>query len=166
MGVILIPVCQKCATRRKFGLDVCASHSKSQIDADGRIVRAKVQVVRETGRSLIFRELCLFTQLPPKWADLPSRHPDVAAFRQSAANCDASLDGGFLPKAATLISHSECRRGNGARGSRTMLGDDGNQMQADGNSFPVFILGWTIGAFGVWPARSDAMTIAQPFMAG
>jgi len=28
---------------------------------------------------------------------------------------------------------------------RTMLGDDGNLMQADGNSFPVFILGWTIG---------------------
>jgi hypothetical protein len=28
---------------------------------------------------------------------------------------------------------------------RTMLGDDGNQMMADGNSFPVFILGWTIG---------------------
>ena len=25
-----------------------------------------------------------------------------------------------------------------------MLGDDGNQMKADGNSFPVFILGWTI----------------------
>jgi hypothetical protein len=31
---------------------------------------------------------------------------------------------------------------------RTMLGDDGNLMQADGNSFPVFILGWTIGAIG------------------
>jgi hypothetical protein len=30
-----------------------------------------------------------------------------------------------------------------------MLGDDGNLMQADGNSFPVFILGWTIGAIGV-----------------
>src|ERR1019366_9234058 len=29
---------------------------------------------------------------------------------------------------------------------RTKLGDDGNLMQADGNSFPVFILGWTIGA--------------------
>jgi hypothetical protein len=26
---------------------------------------------------------------------------------------------------------------------RTMLGDDGNLMQADGNSFPAFILGWT-----------------------
>ena len=23
-----------------------------------------------------------------------------------------------------------------------MLGDDGNQMKADGNSFPVFSLGW------------------------
>jgi hypothetical protein len=64
----------------------------------------------------------------------------------------------------------KCRRGNGARGlpceirqrqwvalaqalfhraRRTMLGDDGNLMQADGNSFPVFILGWTIGAIGV-----------------
>jgi hypothetical protein len=32
---------------------------------------------------------------------------------------------------------------------RTKLGDDGNQMKADGNSFPVFILGWTIGANGV-----------------
>ena len=29
---------------------------------------------------------------------------------------------------------------------RTKLGEDGNQMQADGNSFPEFILGWTIGA--------------------
>ena len=28
---------------------------------------------------------------------------------------------------------------------RTKLGDDRYQMQADGNSFPVFILGWTIG---------------------
>lgn len=28
------------------------------------------------------------------------------------------------------------------------LGDDGNQMQADGNSIPVFILGWTFGAKG------------------
>src|ERR1035437_8849073 len=26
-----------------------------------------------------------------------------------------------------------------------MLGDDGNQMMADGNSFPEFIFGWTIG---------------------
>ena len=26
-----------------------------------------------------------------------------------------------------------------------MLGEDGNQIQADANSFPVFILGWTIG---------------------
>jgi hypothetical protein len=32
---------------------------------------------------------------------------------------------------------------------RTMPGDDGNQMMADGNSFPIFILGWTIGAIGV-----------------
>jgi hypothetical protein len=31
----------------------------------------------------------------------------------------------------------------------TKLGDGGNQMQADGNSFPVFILGWTMGAIGV-----------------
>jgi hypothetical protein len=30
-----------------------------------------------------------------------------------------------------------------------------NQMQADGNSFPVFILGWTIGAIGV---ECDGMT--------
>ena len=30
-----------------------------------------------------------------------------------------------------------------------MLGDDGNQMQADGNYFPEFILGWTNGAKGV-----------------
>jgi hypothetical protein len=36
-----------------------------------------------------------------------------------------------------------------------MLGDDGNLMQADGNSFPVFILGWTIGgSAGVPPAGS------------
>ena len=32
---------------------------------------------------------------------------------------------------------------------RTKLGDDGNLMQADGNSFPVFSLGWTFGAIGV-----------------
>jgi len=32
------------------------------------------------------------------------------------------------------------------RARRTKLGDDGNQMQADGNSFPEFSLGWTIGA--------------------
>jgi len=33
-------------------------------------------------------------------------------------------------------------------------------------SFPEFILGWTIGAIGVRQSLSDAMTIAQPFMAG
>jgi hypothetical protein len=27
--------------------------------------------------------------------------------------------------------------------------EDGNLMKADGNSFPEFILGWTIGAIGV-----------------
>jgi hypothetical protein len=32
--------------------------------------------------------------------------------------------------------------------------------------FPVVILRWMIGAFGVCQSRSDAMTIAQPFMAG
>jgi hypothetical protein len=32
---------------------------------------------------------------------------------------------------------------------RTKLREDGNQMKMDGNSFPVFILGWTIGAIGV-----------------
>ena len=30
------------------------------------------------------------------------------------------------------------------RARRTKLGDDGNLMLADGNSFPVFILEWTI----------------------
>ena len=30
-----------------------------------------------------------------------------------------------------------------------MLGDDGNQMKADENSFPEFCLGLTIGAIGV-----------------
>jgi len=34
------------------------------------------------------------------------------------------------------------------RARRTMLGDDGNLMQAVGNSFPVFILEWTMGAIG------------------
>jgi hypothetical protein len=29
------------------------------------------------------------------------------------------------------------------------LCEDGNQMKADGNSFPEFILGWTLGAIGV-----------------
>ena len=33
-------------------------------------------------------------------------------------------------------------------------------------SFPGFILGWTVGAFDVWPSRSDAMTIARHFNAG
>ena len=37
-------------------------------------------------------------------------------------------------------AHSAFRRGNGSRR---------NQMQADGNSFPEFILGWTIGVIGV-----------------
>jgi hypothetical protein len=37
-------------------------------------------------------------------------------------------------------------KSNGARGRRRGEdGNDGNRMQADGNSFPVFILGWTIG---------------------
>jgi len=31
---------------------------------------------------------------------------------------------------------------------RTMLGDDGNLMPADGNAFPVFTLGWMFGAIG------------------
>jgi len=44
------------------------------------------------------------------------------------------------------IPHAAGATGRVAR--RTMLGDDGNLMQADGNSFPAFILGWTIGAFG------------------
>jgi hypothetical protein len=39
--------------------------------------------------------------------------------------------------------------GRGARGARTRPGDDGNLMQADGNSFPVFILGWTIGGMNL-----------------
>jgi hypothetical protein len=33
-------------------------------------------------------------------------------------------------------------------------------------SFPEFILGWTIGAVGVWPSRSDVVTIARHFNAG
>jgi mRNA-degrading endonuclease toxin of MazEF toxin-antitoxin module len=32
---------------------------------------------------------------------------------------------------------------------RTKLCEDGNQMKADRNSFPEFILGWTITAIGV-----------------
>jgi hypothetical protein len=39
-------------------------------------------------------------------------HPDAAASRQSAANCDGDSNGGFLPKAATLNPHSEFRVGN------------------------------------------------------
>ncbi len=41
-----------------------------------------------------------------------------------------------------------------------------SQFQMVRASFPVFILGWTVGAFGVWPSRSDAMTIARHFNAG
>jgi hypothetical protein len=42
---------------------------------------------------------------------------------------------------------SECSRGNGSRRLVTAKQrDDGNLMQADGNSFPEFILGWMIGA--------------------
>jgi len=33
--------------------------------------------------------------------------------------------------------------GRGA--GRTKLGEDRNQLKADGNTFPEFILGWTIG---------------------
>jgi len=52
------------------------------------------------------------------------------------------------------------------RARRTRPGDDGNLMPADGNSFPVFILGWPIGAFGARQSRSGGVTIARPFMAG
>jgi len=41
-----------------------------------------------------------------------------------------------------------------------MLGDDGNQMQADGNPFPVFSLGWT---FGVMRLASPDTDLALPF---
>ena len=80
---------------------------------------------------------------------------NVAASRQSAANCAGNSDGGFLPKAATPQAGVDARgvgRGAddaGADWSRrlvtAMLGEDGNLMKADGNSFPEFILGWTIG---------------------
>jgi hypothetical protein len=43
----------------------------------------------------------------------------------------------------------ETNSGLVAPARRTKLGEDGNLMQADGNSFPVFILGWTMGAIGV-----------------
>jgi hypothetical protein len=52
-----------------------------------------------------------------------------------------------LTSAATAFRISYGQRVAPAR--RTKLGDDGNQMQADGNYFPVFILGWMIGAIGV-----------------
>ena len=84
----------------------------------------------------------------------PSNGTGVAAARQSAANCDGNSNGGFLPKAATPIRRAggrldataAFRMPQGQRGAparRTKLGDDGNLMKADGNSFPVFILGWT-----------------------
>jgi hypothetical protein len=39
---------------------------------------------------------------------------------------------------------------------RTKLGDDGNQLQADGNSFPEFILRWTNGTNGVLIPDAEA----------
>jgi hypothetical protein len=46
---------------------------------------------------------------------------------------------------------------------RTKLGDDGNQMQADGNSFPAFILGWTIGRSARVP-RAGSGVAPEPFV--
>jgi len=48
-----------------------------------------------------------------------------------------------------------------APAQHTKLGEDGNQMPADGNSVPEFILGWTIGAIGV--CRRGAKLVAQCF---
>jgi hypothetical protein len=42
-----------------------------------------------------------------------------------------------------------------------MLGDDGNQMQADGNSFPEFILGWTIWQLVVESVHHDCHQICE-----
>ena len=95
--------------------------------------------------------MSLVTSIPAKMtADLKSafrmphgKRADVAASRQSAANCDGNSNGGFLPKAATpkadLLRRSDSPRRNAVKtGAKT-----------EGNSFPEFILGWTIGVNGV-----------------
>ena len=74
-GKIPIPVCQMCANRRNSGLGICACHCKSQIDTYGRVVHAKVPVVPKTDRCLIFRELFLFTQLPPEMGGFAAPTP-------------------------------------------------------------------------------------------
>jgi len=69
---------------------------------------------------------------------LQNRIADVAASRQSAADCAGISNGGFLPKAATL----EGGRGapaNGTDWSRTPH----SALATD--AFPEIILGWTTG---------------------
>ena len=52
---------------------------------------------------------------------------------------DQSADVSAHSKSASRMQQGQ----RGALARRRKLGDDGNQMKADGNSFPVFILGWT-----------------------
>jgi hypothetical protein len=74
------------------------------------------------------------------------------------ANCWFVWQGRFENAGVSARSKAAFRIPQGQRvapARRKMLGDDGNLMPADGNSFPVFILGWTIGAIGV---ECDGMT--------
>jgi len=73
---------------------------------------------------------------------------DASQMARSVLECASPL---ALWNGTNVSAHSKAafRIPQGQRvalARRTKLGDDGNQMQADGNSFPVFILGWTIGA--------------------
>jgi hypothetical protein len=64
--------------------------------------------------------------------------------------------------------HSLPRRSNSPRRNAVMTGAKTGAPAIPhlNGSFPVFILGWTFGAIGVWPSRSDTMTIARHFNAG
>jgi hypothetical protein len=72
------------------------------------------------------------------------RSPKPGGNEERPAEREASWSAPALWRFGTGQLPSECRRGNGARGASTRLDDDGNLMQADGNSIPVLILGWTM----------------------
>jgi len=69
---------------------------------------------------------------------------NVAAPRQSAADCARIQMAAFSRKPLH-------RNERGVLARRTKLGEDGNLMQADGNSFPASSLGWTIGGSASCP---------------
>jgi len=88
---------------------------------------------------------------PWNWMARPKRcfhSPKHCAISPNRNTASVTTGCAHTTIAAARRSQSAFRMAAGVTGRvarRTMLGDDGNLMQADGNSFPVFILGWTIG---------------------